>query len=252
LRYSLQNGTVSDTGSVAGGSSSRLAEQLAINNVINYKPSLSTTFARQNQSLSISITSGSSTITGTNVALTLLPGDVVYADQSPSPSSFVGVVRSKGANDNEVIISQAYTGTTITNDTAWSYISPRVMHSTTAGAGAVAGQSLVFSGDSETGVTPTNVGTLGYNVIGNNKPGFNRYNIRFNVDRRVYNQSTLINTFNNLKPVESFDVANRVIDIKFGDLSTYVSPLFNVEVTRFNPKTHVETSISVVGDPLHI
>jgi hypothetical protein len=162
------------------------------------------------------------------------------------------VVRSKGANDNEVILAEKYNGTTLTNDTAWSYISPRVMHSTTAGAGVVAGQSLVFSGDSETTVTPANVGTLGYNVIGNTKPGFNRYNIRFNIDRRVYNQSTLINTFNNLKPVESFDVANRVIDIKFGDLATYVSPLFNVEVTRFNPKTHVETSISVVGESLHI
>ena len=126
------------------------------------------------------------------------------------------------------------------------------MHSTTSGAGVVAGQSLVFSGDSATDVTPTNVGTLGYNVIGNNKPGFNRYNIRFNIDRRVYNQSTLINTYTNIKPVESYDVAERVIDIKFGDLATYVTPLMNIEVTRFNPKTHVETSISIVGNSLHI
>jgi len=252
LRYSLQNGTVSNTGSVAGGTSSRLAEQFAINRVINYRPCISTTFAAQEPSLSISITSGTNTISGTNIALTLLPGDVVYSDQSPSPSSFVGVVRSRGANDNEVILSQPYTGTGFSGNTTWSYISPRVMHSTTSGAGAVAGQSLVFSGDSATDVTPTNVGTLGYNVIGNNKPGFNRYNIRFNIDRRVYNQSTLINTYTNIKPVESYDVAERVIDIKFGDLATYLTPLMNIEVTRFNPKTHVETSISIVGKSLHI
>ena len=252
LKYSLQNGAVSASGSVSGGTSSRLSEQFAVNTVINYRPCISTTFARQNQSLSISINSGSSTITGTNIALTLLPGDVVYADQSPSPTSFVGVVRSKGANDNEVTLSQPYTGTTLSADTAWSYISPRVMHSTTAGAGVVAGQSLIFSGDSATDVTPTNVGTVGYNVIGNTKPGYNRYNIRFNIDRRVYNQSTLINTYTNIRPVESYDVANRVIDIKFGDLATYVSPLMNIEVTRFNPKTHVESSISVVGQSLHI
>jgi hypothetical protein len=249
LKYSLQNGAVGVTGSVSGGESSRLAENFLVNRVIHYKPVISNTFATQPQTTSVT-TNASGNLSGTGIGNILLPGDVVYSTSTPSAADFVGIVRAKVDSDNVTLFAPP--AVALSGDTSWSYISPRVMHATTAGAAVPAGQALVFTGDSLSSVTLASVGSAGYNVIGNTKPGYNRYNMRFNIDRRVYNQSTLVNTYTSLLSVESYEVANRVIDIKFGDLATYISPLMNVEVTRFNPKTHVESSISVVGTNLHI
>ena len=37
-----------------------------------------------------------------------------------------------------------------------------------------------------------------------------------------------------------------------GDLSQFDAQIMNVNVTRLNPKTHIETSISVVGSQINI
>ena len=116
-------------------------------------------------------------------------------------------------------------------------------------------QTLVYTGESGTGAAnPTNSGanTTSPNVIGDGESGYNRFNFRFGVGQRVYNQSTLLNTYTNLAAVNSFASASNVVDVRFGDLATYTSPMLNIEVTRFNAKTHVESSISVVGANLHI
>ena len=95
-------------------------------------------------------------------------------------------------------------------------------------------------------------GGAGYNIVGENGLAGNRYNLKFNIARRTYNQTTLLNTYDQLKPIKSYSDVSKVIDIKFGDLNRYKSPLMNVEVTRLNPKTHIESSISVLNSNMHI
>lgn len=95
-------------------------------------------------------------------------------------------------------------------------------------------------------------GGAGYNIVGENGLAGDRYNLKFNIARRTYNQTTLLNTYDQLSPIKSYADAPKVIDIKFGDLNRYRSPLMNVEVTRLNPKTHIESSISVLNNNMHI
>ncbi len=244
LKYNLQNGTVSSTGTVAGGNSSRLSEQHVVDRIIHYKPCLSITSSKINQTLSISITQNTSTLSGTGIASILLPGDVVYSTQTPTSSNRIGIVKTVATDGNSVTLSTPYTGSNISNDTSWSYISPRVKH---PGTNAPS-NALVLSGGGSTSTTDINdVNNTGFNVTANSATGYNRYNYRFNINRRTFNQTVLLNTYDQILATKTIDDANKVIDINIGDLPTYRSPLMNVEVTRFNPKTHIEQSISVVG-----
>jgi hypothetical protein len=250
LKYSLQDGTVSSSGTVAGGSVSRLAEQYIVNRIIHYKPSLDVTVSRISQTLPISITTNTATLSGTNIGNILLPGDVVYSEPTPSASNRIGTVMEVASDNNSVTLSKEYTGTTITGDTSWSYISPRVKHSGTSNAPS---NALVFSGGGDTGTTDINdIGTRGFNVSATSAPGYNRYNFRFNINRRTFNQTVLLNTYDQFLPTRTIADASKVIDISIGDLPVYRSPLMNVEVTRLNSKTHIEQSISVVGSQANI
>ena len=186
-------------------------------------------------------------------------GDVIY-DGSPSGIAgvgrYVGIVKTadySGSGTFTLTQKTANTGFTGSNANCFILTSRGFITSGTDGAN-IAGGGLVFSGDSASSVTLTSVNgsSSSPNIIANNTPGFNKYNIRFNIDRRVYNQTTLINTFGNLQSVNGSDNANKVVDVRFGDLAQFASPMINVEVTRFNAKTHVESSISVVGENLHI
>ena len=60
------------------------------------------------------------------------------------------------------------------------------------------------------------------------------------------------NTKGELTVVSSTDEAAKVVKPAMGDLSKYLPANFNVEVTRLNPKTHVERSISIVGRQANI
>jgi len=250
LKYNLQNGTVSGTGTVAGGDTSRLSEQYIVDRIIHYKPSLSITDSRITQTLAISITQNTATLTGTGIGSRLLPGDVVYSGSTPTSSNRIGIVKSVAADGNSVTLSMNYTGTTISGNTSWSYISPRVKHAGTTNAPS---NALVFSGGGSTSTTDINdVNNAGFNVAATSATGYNRYNYRFNINRRTFNQTVLLNTYDQLLATKTIDDASKVIDINLGDLSTYRSPLMNVEVTRLNPKTHIEQSISVVGNETNI
>tara|TARA_Y100001973_G_scaffold68297_1_gene99690 strand:+ start:546 stop:686 length:141 start_codon:yes stop_codon:yes gene_type:complete len=44
----------------------------------------------------------------------------------------------------------------------------------------------------------------------------------------------------------------KIVKPAMGDLSKYLPANINVEVTRLNPKTHVERSISIVGAQANI
>jgi len=261
LKYSLQNGTVSATGSVSGGDSARLSEQFAINNVITYKVTHGNDASGINcGALNVTAGSNPTEFTATSGSKHLIQvGDVIY-DGSPSGMAgvgrYVGIVKTADYTGNGTFTltqKTANTGFTGSNPNCFILTSRGFITAGTDGAN-IAGGGLVFSGDSASSVTLTSVGgsTNSPNIIANNTAGFNKYNIRFNIDRRVYNQTTLINTFGNLQSVNGSDNASKVVDVRFGDLAQFASPMINVEVTRFNAKTHVESSISVVGANLHI
>ena len=92
----------------------------------------------------------------------------------------------------------------------------------------------------------------GYNTISTNDAGHENYNFRFGIAKRTYNQTPLLNTKGELTVVSSPDEATKVVKPAMGDLSKYLPANFNVEVTRLNPKTHVERSISIVGTQANI
>ena len=258
LKYSLQNGTVSSTGAVSGGDSARLSEQFAINNVITYKVTHGNDASGINVG-TLNVTDSQTFTASSGTKHLIQVGDVIY-DGSPSGIAgvgrYVGIVKTadySGSGTFTLTQKTANTGFTGSNANCFILTSRGFITSGTDGAN-IAGGGLVFSGDSASSVTLTSVNgsSSSPNIIANNTPGFNKYNIRFNIDRRVYNQTTLINTFGNLQSVNGSDNANKVVDVRFGDLAQFASPMINVEVTRFNAKTHVESSISVVGANLHI
>ena len=146
-------------------------------------------------------------------------------------------------------------------DSSWSVISPRVKRSVSTtpqvGSGVfdnAPNQAFIFSGGAvSTAVSPqSGYGTAGYNVISTNNGAYNQYNFRFGIQKRTYNQTPLLNTKGEITPVNSTDNASKVIKPAMGDLSRYLPANFNVEVTRLNPKTHVERSISIVGRQANI
>ena len=85
-----------------------------------------------------------------------------------------------------------------------------------------------------------------------NNVGWTHYNFRFGIQKRTYNQTPLLNTKGEITVVNSTDNASKVVKPAMGDLSRYLPANINVEVTRLNPKTHVERSISIVGAQANI
>jgi len=264
LTYSLQDGTVSSDGTVTGGSNARLSEQLVLSGVTNYSPVFNLREAAKGPGTATGIATNSNTfsLSATN-SKALLPGDALYTGSNLYQGNFIGIVESVDYTSGEITLTDDAKTTQASG--AINAISPRGYWADSSGptsAQKFDSVSLVFSGEAETGaITLQQAGAslTSPNVIGgdpsslaNSSPGYNRYNFRFGVGKRVYNQSTLLNTFTNLRSVNTFESASNVVDVRFGDLATYTSPMLNVEVTRFNPKTHIESSTSVTGPNLHI
>ena len=254
LKYSLQDGTVNSDGSVTGGSSARLSEQLVINKVTNFTPAYNNRESAKVPGTGTCSTSSTSLWLSATNSKALLPGDTLYTGSILYQGTFIGIVESVDYTSGEITLTEN-AKTTISASGSINAISPNGFWSDQAGSATFDSQTLVFTGEAEAGtVTLQDAGasSTSTNIIGNDKPGYNRYNFRFGVGQRVYNQSTLLNTYTNLKSVNSYESAPNVIDVKFGDLATYTSPMLNVEVTRFNAKTHIESSTSVTGANLHI
>jgi hypothetical protein len=250
LVYSLQDASISTSdGSITGGNNPRIQEQLVIRNVIHYKPS--TDFASSNLAGSgtLTATSGSTAITGTSSNFTqyILPGDNLYTS-SASPV-WIGTVRTVNSDTSITLVSNAATSF---NSTGWFYVSTRVKRAG-ENTSTVSTSSIFSGGGLSSGVTPSSAyGTAGFNVIRSGVAGFDRYNFKFGISRRVYNQTPLLNTRGEIVPTNSVDNSALVVRPSLGDLSVYRPGIFNVNVTRFNPKTHVERSISVVGSQVNI
>ena len=268
LKYSLQDGTVNTDGSVTGGSNSRLSEQLVINKVTNYTAIMNSLPTGKglgaHVTVSSAVTAGSSTTISVSTVNSkkFLPGDCLYTTVTSNTTfdkidDFIGIVSTVDYSSGVITLIEAAKAS-VSNGGAITSISATGFWADNGSADSAQkfdSQTLVYTGESGTGAAnPTNAGanTTSPNVIGDNEAGYNRFNFRFGVGQRVYNQSTLLNTYTNLAAVNSFASASNVVDVRFGDLATYTSPMLNIEVTRFNAKTHVESSISVVGANLHI
>ena len=268
LKYSLQDGTVNTDGSVTGGSNSRLSEQLVINKVTNYTAIMNSLPTGKglgaHVTVSSAVTAGSSTTISVSTVNSkkFLPGDCLYTTVTSNTTfdkidDFIGIVSTVDYSSGVITLIEAAKAS-VSNGGAITSISATGFWADNGSADSAQkfdSQTLVYTGESGTGAAnPTDAGanTTSPNVIGDNQAGYNRFNFRFGVGQRVYNQSTLLNTYTNLAAVNSFASASNVVDVRFGDLATYTSPMLNIEVTRFNAKTHVESSISVVGANLHI
>ena len=252
LIVGLQDASIDPAnGNVSGGNNARVAEQLIINNVIHYKPVIDFATCNYEPTGSLNAASaGATTITGTSTTFTrdILPGDQLYTNETGTPE-WVGTVSSVSSDTSLTLVSGAAISVG-SGDSTWAIISTRVKR---AGDNAPS-TSLVFSGGAlSSGVTPSSAyNTAGSNVIHGQVAGYDRYNFKFGINKRTYNQTPLLNTRGELTPVNSVDTADNVVRPAIGDLSEYETAMFNVNVTRFNPKTHIEASVSVVGPQVNI
>ena len=209
----------------------------------------------------ITSSTSSTTVTGSSSTFIqdIMPGDQIYSEQGNDTSpQWVGTVASVTSNTQLTLTENAAVSTT--NDGTWSVISSRVKK---AGDNAP-NQSIIFSGGSvASGLSVTNGGVLanrisnqfdtpGNNIIRAGSSGYDRYNFAFRIQKRTYNQTPLLNTRGEITPVDGPSSAKNVVLPKIGDLSEFQGQLMNVGITRLNPKTHIERSISVVGSQINI
>ena len=275
LEIGLQDGVVdtSDGSISAGGSGSRVTEGLIISHVQHYKPigwpsmDSGASFALNSNTASLNITTSTSSKTvskpsgGATFTQHLMPGDQLYSSAgggNVTNPTWVGTIASIESGSSLTL--EANAAVTVTNTSTWGVISSRVKQ---AGINAP-NQSLIFSGNSQaSGLTITNGGVLanrisnafdtpGNNVIKSAVAGFDKYNFAFRIQKRTYNQTPLLNTRGEITPVDGPTSANKVMLPRIGDLSEFQGQLMNVAVTRLNPKTHIERSISVVGSQINI
>jgi hypothetical protein len=95
----------------------------------------------------------------------------------------------------------------------------------------------------------------GDNVMSSEMAGANGYNLAFNIGRRSYNTTPLLNTEGQVQPIGnrwwwwSKDVAHLSVRPTFGDLSAFEWSLMNINMTRFNKKVHLESTVTVSAEP---
>ena len=275
LDVGLQDGVIDiTTGNItSGGATSRVTEGLIISHVQHYKPigwpaqdgGNSWTLNSVAAGLNITTSTGSKTVTKASgsAAFTehILPGDQLYSSAGGGTATnptWIGTVAS--VDSSSTLTLEANAAVAVSNTATWGIVSPRIKK---AGVNAP-NQSLIFSGNSQaSGLTIGTGGSLatrissafdtpGNNVIRSGLAGFDRYNFAFRIQKRTYNQTPLLNTRGEITPVAKPDDARKVMVPKMGDLSEFTGQLMNVDVTRLNPKTHIERSISVVGSQINI
>ena len=271
LNIGLQDGVVNTTSGqvTSGGGSSRVTEGLIISHVQHYKPTgwpsqdagVSFNINSYNATGNITSVTNSATVSGSSTLFTadILPGDQLYSEEGDDQTpTWIGTVASVSNNESLTLRSNAAVATS--SDGTWSVISSRVKK---AGDNAP-NESLIFSGNSQdSGLSVLSGGVLanrisddfavpGNNVIKAGSAGYDRYNFAFRISKRTYNQTPLLNTRGEITPVVAPNDARKVMMPKIGDLSEFQGQIMNIDVTRLNPKTHIERSISIVGDQINI
>ena len=244
LIYALQDATISGSGVVTNGNNARITEQYVLSRVVHYRPALDVSTCATSVSalgtFSITTTTSSNTITA-DLRGVVVPGDALYSAATPTSATYIGTVVSV-TNTTTTLARNAAVATSA--NTNWSIISPRIKK---AGAGNSPSSGLVFSGFGSSTAATAAAGSTGFNVIANSgAAGWDRYNFRFGISRRTFNQTPLLNTQGQIPAVSTLSESQLSVRTSLGDLCKYRPSIFNVNVTRLNPKTHVESSISVL------
>ncbi len=100
----------------------------------------------------------------------------------------------------------------------------------------------------------TNRGTTtlkGENVLSSEMVGCNQYNMAMVINRRTYNTTPLVNTEGIIQPIGNrwwwwaLDIAHYSVRPTFGDLSAFEWTPMNINITRFNKKVHLESTVTV-------
>jgi len=91
----------------------------------------------------------------------------------------------------------------------------------------------------------------GENVLSSEMAGCNQYNVAMVISRRTYNTTPLINTENTVQPIGNRwwwgggEVGHLSVRPTFGDLSAFEWTPMNINMTRFNKKVHLESTVTV-------
>jgi hypothetical protein len=91
----------------------------------------------------------------------------------------------------------------------------------------------------------------GENVLSSEMAGCNQYNLAMVIDRRTYNTTPLINTENTVQPIGNRwywtggELGHLSVRPTFGDLSAFEWTPLNINMTRFNKKVHLESTVTV-------
>ncbi len=91
----------------------------------------------------------------------------------------------------------------------------------------------------------------GDNVLSSEMAGCNQYNVAMVINRRTYNTTPLINTSDTVQPIGNRwywaggELGHLSARPTFGDLSAFEWTPMNINMTRFNKKVHLESTVTV-------
>ena len=173
-------------------------------------------------------------------------GDAIYLSQdSGANKTFVGFVRFVGGGSgvgdtNRIHLTQALPTSQRTGNWELYYVRPNGLKRQS--------YDIAYSQDNVAGDN-----SKGENVISASIPGGIDYNLSFVIDKRNYNTSPILNTVGSVKPVGNFwwywgsGAAHRSVRVQSGDLSALSWSLMNINITRLNPKVHLESAVTVTS-----
>ena len=182
-------------------------------------------------------------------------GDAIYlSHDGGTTKTFVGYVRGVGGNGSAeaspsvIYLSQPIPSTPSdfsTGDSRLYYVRPKGLKYTE-----------FENAYSQLGTAA--VSLAGENVVSADAPGALNFNTSIVIQKRNYNTSPILNTLGDVKPMgnrhwhHASDYAYKSIRSQMGDLSAMNWSLMNINITRFNPKVHLESSLTVTSSPSSI
>ena len=182
-------------------------------------------------------------------------GDAIYlSHDGGTTKTFVGYVRgvvgngSAEASPSVIYLSQPIPSTPSdfsTGDSRLYYVRPKGLKYTE-----------FENAYSQLGTAA--VSLAGENVVSADAPGALNFNTSIVIQKRNYNTSPILNTLGDVKPMgnrhwhHASDYAYKSIRSQMGDLSAMNWSLMNINITRFNPKVHLESSLTVTSSPSSI
>ena len=95
----------------------------------------------------------------------------------------------------------------------------------------------------------------GDNVVSADSAASTDYNISMVIGKRSYNTTPILNTANQVQPIGNYwwyfgaNHAYKQVTATFGDLSAFDYTPFNINMTRFNSKVHLEAAVTITCSP---